>query len=139
MTRNRLSLLLLTAALTTTLGACSHRSADHDADDTDVTIEGSKEDGVIVVHNDGDVTITGDNTAETRALNGQDVQVVGSGNKATFTGRCGEITVMGAGNQVAVENVTSLNLVGSNNTVTWRGKEPEINNLGQNNRVVQAK
>jgi|GEM_PF-6763140 len=138
MTRHPLALLALAAALTAGLGACSSHTSDSESEaDSGASVEAG--DGGVVVHDDEDVIITGDEVVETRACTGQDVQVTGSNCKCTFTGTCGEVTIVGADNEVSLENVTSITLMGSNNTVTWRGKEPEISNIGTDNQITRAK
>lgn len=136
MTRHSLFLLALAGALTASLGACSSHNSDSEAD-SGTSVEAG--DGRVVVQEDEDIVITGDKVTETRACTGQDVQVTGSNCKCTFTGTCGEVTIVGADNEVSLENVTSITLMGSNNTVTWRGKEPEISNVGTDNQVTRAK
>ncbi|RYU81895.1 DUF3060 domain-containing protein [Hymenobacter persicinus] len=138
MNRYPLARLALAVVLAPALGACFSNAPDEADQETHTTIEAGNKHGAVVVDSDGEIVITGDKTVQTRACTGQDVQVVGNANQATFTGRCGEATVMGADNRVSLENVTSISLIGSNNTVTWRGTKPEISNVGTGNRILKA-
>lgn len=86
-----------------------------------------------------DVVINGSNTKQTQAVRGQNIEVAGDENTAMFTGHCGELSVMGSGNVVVLENVKTINVTGDNNTITWRGSAPTLTNLGQHNVIERAK
>jgi hypothetical protein len=86
--------------------------------------------------------------------------IMGNENTITFTGKCGDISVMGnkntviiataAGvsvtgneNTVTVDTVAKLATTGSKNTVSWKkaasGDKPTTRNTGKDNKITQAK
>jgi hypothetical protein len=102
-------------------------------------VESDGERAGITEHDADDVAITGNKLVQAQALTGQDVQVMGNANEATFTGPCGEASIIGADNRVSLENVTTISVVGNHNIVTWRGPKPTISNAGEDNQISQAK
>ena len=85
-----------------------------------------------------DVVINGSKVVQTQALQGQNIEVTGDGNTATFTGHSNEFSVTGSDNVVVLENVKAIEVTGDNNTITWRGSTPTITNLGQHNVIERA-
>ncbi len=144
---------MLLLALGAGLGACSQQEADQAAA-ADVTAppaevatapvpaghttdEGGS--SVYTTQDSEDIIITGNNSVQTRTVNGQDIQVLGDGNQATFTGRGKDFYAVGNANTVVLEHVKSIQVTGDNNVVTWKGDTPNIQNAGKNNTISQVK
>lgn len=69
---------------------------------------------------------------------GENIDVGGTNNDVTLTGRCGEVTVGGLENTVIIEAAASIDVSGKNNEVTWSKGEPKVTRSGTN-LVVKGK
>ncbi|OGX89600.1 hypothetical protein BEN47_06875 [Hymenobacter lapidarius] len=145
MSQKQLALLSLVVAAA--LSACSQPKEDAivqtDADSQKIEVPGvsieTKGDASTVVTSDEtEITITGNKSVQTRACTGQDVQMQGDDNQATFTGSCKELYVIGGRNTVTLENVEAIQVTGDDNTVRWRGTEPQVTNIGKGNTIAKA-
>ena len=134
-------------ALAASLGACSQAADDkevrNEADSQRIeapgmSIETKGDASTMVTSDDSEIVITGDKSVQNRACTGQDVQIQGDDNQATFTGTCKGLYIIGNRNKTTLENVASIQVTGDNNTVHWRGTEPQIANIGKGNTIVKA-
>ena len=102
-------------------------------------IESKGDASTVMTSDDDEIVITGNKSVQSRACNGQVVQLQGDENQATFTGTSKGLYIIGNKNKVTLENVASIQVTGDDNTVTWSGTEPQINNIGKGNTIAQAK
>ena len=135
---------LLGLALAAALSACSQAKEERSDTDTQrmeapgVSVENKGDASTVITSNDDEIVITGNKSVQSRACNGQIVQVQGDDNKADFTGTCKGLYVTGNKNKITLENVATIQVTGSDNTVTWRGTEPQIYNIGKGNSIAKA-
>lgn len=88
---------------------------------------------------DGGRAFTGIGQTQSHACSeGENVDVGGTNNEVTLTGRCGEVTVAGLENTVILEAAASIDVSGKHNEVTWSKGEPKVTRSGSN-RVVKGK
>lgn len=139
--------MLLGLALAATLSACSHAEDDKEVRSEaaaqsvaspGTTIESKGDESTVLTSDENEITITGNKSVQNRACTGQDVQVQGDDNQATFTGTCKGLSVIGSRNKITLENVATIEVTGSDNTVSWRGTKPQVTNIGKGNTVEQA-
>jgi hypothetical protein len=89
---------------------------------------------------DGGTAFTG--IAQTKShtcKDGEDIDVGGTNNQISLTGRCGKVTVEGIGNTVCLETAASIDAGGRNNTVTYTRGEPKVSRPGVGAQVLQLK
>ncbi|WP_139920928.1 DUF3060 domain-containing protein [Hymenobacter sp. DG01] len=135
------SIVILLLVVATGLGACSQADTQQNepkAEDVSLVTPAATA-ATATPKTAEDVVINGSNTVQTQALRGQNIEVTGDGNTATFTGHSQEFSITGSDNVVVLENVKAIDVTGDNNTVTWRGSMPTITNLGQHNVIERAK
>lgn len=77
---------------------------------------------------------------ETRdCADGKSLNIGGSGNTLTVTGRCASVIIGGDDNKITFEKVdTELIVAGLNNTVTYREGGPRVQDLGTGNTVTKG-
>lgn len=86
----------------------------------------------------GDLITYGSMGAKTRVdcENGKTLDVSGSNNTLTVTGRCASVSVGGADNTITLDQVEDqLTVEGINNTITYRDGDPRITDAGEGNRI----
>jgi hypothetical protein len=88
----------------------------------------------------GGATLTLVDSAMTKTIDcaGRNVAITGSSNKYTFTGSCGELSVMGSKNDIKLATVAAVTVSGSFNHVTWSGGNPKTSNAGTGNSLGQS-
>ena len=75
-------------------------------------------------------------TSTLDCADGKGLNIGGSKNTLTVTGRCGSVIVGGDDNKITFEKVdTELIVAGLNNTVTYRDGQPEVQDLGEGNTI----
>jgi len=68
------------------------------------------------------------------------VQVVGSRDNLTITGKCGALQITGHNNSITIDSVKSLDFTGNSNSVEYRfGPRPASSDQGQGNLIARAK
>lgn len=78
-------------------------------------------------------------TAEVDCADGRSLNVTGSNNSLTVSGRCGSVSVGGADNRITIERVDgALAVAGLNNTIVYRGGDPAISDTGPGNRISRG-
>jgi hypothetical protein len=77
---------------------------------------------------------------ETRdCADGKSLNIGGSGNTLTVTGRCDSVIVGGDDNKITFEKVdTELIVAGLKNTVTYRDGDPQVQDLGTGNTITKG-
>ena len=77
---------------------------------------------------------------ETRdCADGKSLNIGGSGNTLTVTGRCDSVIVGGDDNKMTFEKVaTELIVAGLNNTITYRDGDPQVQDLGTGNTIAKG-
>jgi hypothetical protein len=89
---------------------------------------------------DGGTAFTGVAQTKTYACSdGEDVDVGGTNNSISLTGKCGRITIAGIGNSVSLDTAASIEAGGRNNTVTYASGEPKVTKPGTGARVLHLK
>jgi hypothetical protein len=69
---------------------------------------------------------------------GKGLNIGGSKNTLTVTGKCGSVVIGGDDNKVNFDTVeTELIVAGLNNTVTYRGGQPNVQDLGTGNTITK--
>ncbi|MBK7860732.1 MAG: carboxypeptidase regulatory-like domain-containing protein [Archangiaceae bacterium] len=87
---------------------------------------------------DGGTAFTGIAQSKDHACReGEDIDVGGTNNHVTLTGRCGAVTVAGIGNQVTLESASEIEVDGRSNTVSYRKGEPKISKPGAGAQVFK--
>ena len=82
---------------------------------------------------DGGRAFTGIGQTQSHACTeGENIDVGGTNNDVTLTGKCGEVTVAGLENTVVLETAASIDVSGKNNEVTWSKGEPKVTRSGTN-------
>lgn len=76
---------------------------------------------------------------ETRdCADGKSLNIGGSGNILTVTGRCDSVIVGGDDNKITFETIdTELIVAGLNNTITYRDGVPQVQDLGDGNSITK--
>jgi hypothetical protein len=74
---------------------------------------------------------------------GQKVKVEGNKLTLTFDGDCGALEVIGNGNAITIDGVSSVRLTGNKNRTTWKRnlsgqRTLPVTKLGTGNQVTQA-
>ncbi|GAB3290469.1 DUF3060 domain-containing protein [Hymenobacter tenuis] len=142
------SILVLLVATAASLNACSSGESRSEVSDTVPPSTGNASQPINTAAETNhattapsaeDVVMNGSSLVQTQALRGQNVEVTGDGNTATFTGHSQEFSITGSDNVVVLENVKAIEVTGDNNSVTWRGSTPTVTNLGQHNVIERAK
>jgi hypothetical protein len=78
-------------------------------------------------------------TSKLDCADGKSLNIGGSKNTLTVTGRCGSVNIGGDDNKVTFEKVdTEIVVVGLNNTVTYRDGDPQIQDLGSGNTITKG-
>ena len=74
---------------------------------------------------------------ETRdCADGKSLNIGGSKNTLTVTGRCASVIIGGDDNKITFEKVdTELIVAGLNNTITYREGDPQVQDLGTGNSI----
>ena len=77
---------------------------------------------------------------ETRdCADGKSLNVGGSKNTLTVTGRCASVIIGGDDNKITFEKVdTELIVAGLNNTITYREGGPQVQDLGDGNTITKG-
>lgn len=116
--------LILTAAA----GITGCGSTKQDADKPPVAeINGTINDGAF------------ETTATLDCADGKGLNVGGSKNTLTVTGRCGSVVVGGDDNSITFDKVDAeLIVAGLNNTVTYRDGDPQVQDLGTGNSITKG-
>lgn len=86
----------------------------------------------------GDLITYGSMGTKTRidCESGKTLDVSGSNNTLTVTGRCASVSVGGADNTITLDQVEDqLTVDGINNTITYRDGDPKIEDAGEGNRI----
>ncbi|TGE06304.1 DUF3060 domain-containing protein [Hymenobacter fodinae] len=135
------SIIILLMAAGIGLGACSQGNTQQEVSTADNVSRATPtaKAATATPKTAEDVVINGNNTVQTQAVSGQNIEVTGDSNTATFTGHSQEFNLTGSDNVVVLENVKTIEVTGDNNTVTWRGSTPTVTNLGQHNVIERAK
>jgi hypothetical protein len=90
--------------------------------------------------NDGGTAFTGIAQSKTHACaDGEDVDVGGTNNQISLTGRCGKVSVEGIGNTVSIDTAANIDVAGRNNTVTYASGKPAVNKTGVGAKVLLLK
>lgn len=85
--------------------------------------------------NDG----TFDKTGTLDCADGKGLNIGGSNNTLTITGRCGSVVIGGDDNKVSFDKVdTELIVAGLNNTVTYKDGNPQIQDMGTGNTITKG-
>ena len=76
---------------------------------------------------------------ETRdCADGKSLNIGGSKNTLTVTGRCDSVVVGGDDNTITFEEVdTELIVAGLNNTITYRAGDPKVEDMGTGNTITK--
>lgn len=77
---------------------------------------------------------------ETRdCADGKSLNIGGSKNTLTVTGRCDSVIIGGDDNKISFEKVdTELTVAGLNNTITYRAGDPKVEDLGEGNTITKG-
>lgn len=99
-----------------------------------------KQDGPPVAEIDGTInTGTFDTTATLDCADGKSLNVGGSKNTLTVTGKCASVIVGGDDNKITFDTVTKeIVVAGLNNNVTYRQGEPSTQDLGTGNTIAKG-
>lgn len=86
---------------------------------------------------DGTINDGAFETTETLdCADGKGLNIGGSKNTLTITGRCGSVIVGGDDNKITFDKVdTELIVAGLNNTITYREGDPQVQDLGTGNSI----
>lgn len=85
--------------------------------------------------NDG----TFDKTDTLDCADGKGLNIGGSKNTLTVTGRCGSVVIGGDDNKVNFDKVdTELIVAGLNNTVTYKAGNPQVQDMGTGNTITKG-
>lgn len=75
-------------------------------------------------------------STEVDCATGKSLNVSGSNNTLKVKGRCAAVSIAGADNRVALDEVdTALTITGLNNTVSYHAGQPTIDDRGSGNSV----
>ena len=78
-------------------------------------------------------------TSKLDCADGKSLNIGGSKNTLTVTGRCASVNIGGDENKVSFEKVDKeLTIVGEKNTITYRDGDPQIQNLGSGNTITKG-
>lgn len=78
-------------------------------------------------------------TATIDCADGRSVNVAGSNNRLSISGRCESIRVGGADNRITIEQIDGeLAVTGLNNTITYVAGEPAVSDSGAGNRISRG-
>ena len=78
-------------------------------------------------------------TTKLDCADGKSLNIGGSKNTLTVTGRCGSVNIGGDENKVSFDKVdTELTVVGEKNTITYRDGDPQIQDLGSGNTITKG-
>lgn len=79
-------------------------------------------------------------STETRDCgDGKSLNIGGSQNTLTVTGRCDSVIIGGDDNKISFEKVdTELIVAGLNNTITYRDGAPQVQDLGDGNTIKKG-
>lgn len=70
---------------------------------------------------------------------GRALNITGSNNALTVTGRCSDVEITGSDNRVTVEEISGeVRAAGVNNTVTYRAGTPRVTVSGAGNTVARG-
>jgi hypothetical protein len=77
-------------------------------------------------------------TATVDCADGKGLNIGGSQNTLTVTGRCGSVVIGGDENKITFERVdTEIIVAGLNNTVSYHDGDPQIQDLGTGNTITK--
>src|SRR5439155_2023355 len=89
---------------------------------------------------DGGTAFTGVAQSKTHACtDGEDIDVGGTNNQISLTGKCGKVTIAGIGNTVCVDQAASIDVEGRNNTATYAHGAPKLITGGTGAKALQLK
>jgi hypothetical protein len=75
-------------------------------------------------------------TAHIDCAQGRSLNVGGSNNTLTVTGRCWGVNIGGMDNRITFEKISyEISVVGLNNTVTYQEGDPTVSDLGSGNTI----
>ncbi len=78
-------------------------------------------------------------TSKLDCADGKSLNIGGSKNTLTVTGRCASVNIGGDENKVSFEKVDKeLTIVGEKNTITYRDGDPQIQDLGSGNTITKG-
>jgi len=78
-------------------------------------------------------------TSKLDCASGKSLNIGGSTNTLTVTGRCGSVVIGGDDNKITFEKVdTEIVVAGLNNTITYRDGDPQIQDLGSGNTITKG-
>ena len=78
-------------------------------------------------------------TAEVDCADGRSLNIAGSNNTLTVSGRCASVLVGGADNRITIERVDGeLAVTGLNNLITYGAGEPTVSDSGPGNRISRG-
>jgi hypothetical protein len=78
-------------------------------------------------------------TATIDCAKGKSLNVGGSNNTLTVTGRCWGVNIGGMDNRIAFEKISyEISVVGLNNSITYKEGDPTVSDLGSGNSITKG-